>query len=195
MVTMHKCAIAILTASIAALWIISIRLYPTLPATIPLHFDFAGTPDRFGPPSFGNWFGLPILGTLIGVFLIAIMAVVPWLLRVAPGIVNIPRKTQLLALPADSQRRALAPMTTMMATLATAIVLMFIYIIHCTARIATGDASILALWPIFALIALILVLAVIGHFATVRRIDSETAVQSAINAARDSANGNTARLR
>lgn len=179
---MSKCAIAILTASIAALWIISIRLYPTLPASIPLHFDLGGTPDRFGPPSIGNWFGLPILGTLIGVFLTAIMAGVPWLLRVAPGIVNIPRKTQLLALPADSQRRALAPMTTMMASIATVIVLIFIYIIHGTARIATGDATILAVWPLFVLIALILALLIIGHFATVRRIDSESAVQSAINA-------------
>ncbi len=192
---MSKCAIAILTASIAALWIISIRLYPTLPATIPLHFDFAGTPDRFGPPSFGNWFGLPILGTLIGVFLIAIMAVVPWLLRVAPGIVNIPRKPQLLALPPYSQRRALAPMTTMMTMIATAVEWMLITIIYGTARIATGDATILAPWPLFVLIALILVLAVIGHFATVRRIDSEFAVQSAINAVRDSANENAAKLR
>ena len=45
--------------------------------------------------------------TILAVFLLGISALIPFLLRFAPEIVNIPRKRELLALPADAQRRAI----------------------------------------------------------------------------------------
>ena len=91
------------------MWIVAGSLYPKLPAKIPLHFNLSGVPDSYGPPNFSNWFLLPVIATLLAVFLLGISALIPFLLRFAPEIVNISRKRELLALPADAQRRAINP--------------------------------------------------------------------------------------
>ena len=108
-------AIIISTLCVIAMWIVAGNLYPKLPAKIPLHFNLSGVPDSYGPPNFSNWFLLPVIATLLSVFLLGISALIPFLLRFAPEIVNIPRKRELLALPADAQRRAIQPLTMMMA--------------------------------------------------------------------------------
>ena len=94
---------------VIAMWIVAGSLYPKLPAKIPLHFNLSGVPDSYGPSNFSNWFLLPVIATLLAVFLLGISALTPYLLRFAPEIVNIPRKRELLALPADAQRRAINP--------------------------------------------------------------------------------------
>jgi hypothetical protein len=100
-------AIIISTLCVIAMWIVAGNLYPKLPAKIPLHFNLSGVPDSYGPPNFSNWFLLPVIATLLSVFLLGISALILFLLRFAPEIVNIPRKQELLALPADAQRRAI----------------------------------------------------------------------------------------
>jgi uncharacterized membrane protein len=58
-------------ASLAAAdWVLAIVAYPSLPATIPMHFDLGGSPDRFGPKVL-FWF-LPGVATLVFGLLFAV---------------------------------------------------------------------------------------------------------------------------
>ena len=166
---------------ITAVWIVSISLYPKLPARIPLHFDLSGVPDSFGPPSFANWFLLPVIATLLTLFLMGISALIPWLLRRAPGIVNIPRKEELLALPADAQGRAIEPLTWMMTIISIVLTLLFIQILHATERIANTAWETLPSWPMYVMIPSIFGIILWGHIAVRRRITIETTIQLVMN--------------
>ena len=174
-------AIIISTLCVIAMWIVAGSLYPKLPAKIPLHFNLSGVPDSYGPPNFTNWFLLPVIATLLAVFLLGISALIPFLLRFAPEIVNIPRKQELLALPADAQRRAIQPLTMMMAMISFLITLLFIQILCATERIANGAWETLPSWPLLVLIPSILAIVVWGHIAIRRRITLETTIQLVIN--------------
>lgn len=167
-------SLAVLVLTIVAMWTVAVVLHPMLPARIPLHFDFDGTPDRFGRPDFFGWFLLPTLGTIIPLILLGVCALTDWLLRTVPSIVNVPRKAQLLALPLDARRRALQPLNWMMAWLSIVIGWGFIAIQYGTERVANGAWPTLPLWIALVLFALILTVVVGFHFALSQRINTES---------------------
>ena len=164
-----------------AMWVIAIVLHPTLPQSIPLHFDIGGMPDRFGPPTFSNWFLLPVIGTATALLMVGLTPGTRWLLRTVPGIVNVPRKDELLALPLDAQRRALAPLSAMLDWISILIVVGFAAILVGTERVANGAWKTLPSWPLLGFIPLLLGVVLVGHLAIRSRIRTETLIQTALS--------------
>ena len=60
-------ALAAIVLAVAAA--VDVALYPGLPDRIPVHFDFAGRPDRFADKSVWTVFGLLIIGAAVVVLL------------------------------------------------------------------------------------------------------------------------------
>ncbi len=170
---MRTLLVALLLASIAAIWIAAFSLHSTLPEKIPLHFDFSGTPDRWGPSSFGNWFLIPIIATAIPALLVGIVPLTNVLLNRCPSIVNVPRKEKLLMLGLDARARALVPLSTMMLSLSILILWMMLYIIIGTSRVALGTWATLPIWPVFVQIPALLGLVLWNHWKLARAIDGE----------------------
>ncbi len=164
---------ALLIASIAAVWIVSLSLHAALPSKIPLHFDLSGTPDRWGAPTFANWFLLPILATVIPCFLIGIGSLTNTLLDRCPSIVNVPRKEKLLLLDRLARARALRPLAALMHGISILLLWLFLYLIIGTSRVALGAWSALPVWPLFVQIPLMLALVAWSHWQMTRRIDFE----------------------
>ncbi len=152
MQVMRIIGLVVLLLSVAGMWTTALVLHPMLPARIPLHFDLSGVLDRFGSPSFANWFLLPIIGTVIPFFLVGISFAMWWLLRTVPGIMNLPRKDELLALPLDAQRRALFPIEAVMTWISIAMMIGFAGLLFGTERVATEAWRTLHSWPLFAFI-------------------------------------------
>ena len=99
---------------LAAVWTLAALWWPTLPAQIPLHFDGAGVPDRWGPASVANWFMLPFIATWLTAMIGGITAFMPALARSWPAIVNVPQKKRWMALPLEARIRTIAPVRWML---------------------------------------------------------------------------------
>lgn len=91
-------------ALIAALWIWSLWVWPSLPERTPAHFGLDGAVNRWEDASVFGWFRIPIiaLGTTI------VIHVAAWLSIRNPRWVNLPQKDELLALAPERQRAVLA---------------------------------------------------------------------------------------
>ena len=164
---------ALVIVSIAAIWIAAFSLHGGLPAKIPLHFDFSGTPDRWGAPNFWNWFLLPIIGTVTSLLLIGIGSLTNTLLNRFPSIVNVPRKEKLLLLDPLARARALRPLSTMLRGISILILWLFLYLIIGTSTVALGAWLTLPVWPLFVQIPLMLLLVAWNHWQIARAIDTE----------------------
>ena len=101
-------------AGLAVVWSLAGLWWPTLPAQIPLHFDGAGVPDRWGPASVANWFMLPFIATWLTAMIGGITAFMPALARSWPAIVNVPQKRRWMALPLEARIRTIAPVRWML---------------------------------------------------------------------------------
>ena len=77
--------------------------WPRLPAEIPLHFGPDGRPDRWGEPSFGSWFALPMVAVALTLLMEGMLA----LSRRRPGLVNLPGGRKLDDLPREDHPRVL----------------------------------------------------------------------------------------
>jgi uncharacterized membrane protein len=155
----------------AALWWRAVHWYPRLPDRIPVHFDASGAPDRWTERNAVEWFLLPglslgLLGLLLGIGLS-----LPWLARHAPELINVPHKRRFLALPPRSRIAALAPTRTYMAWTAALLGAMFLWMVEGSARVATGAASRLAVWPTLLVVGVILLSLIPYAIASRRCID------------------------
>ncbi len=164
---------ALLALSLVAIWIAALSLHGGLPSKIPLHYDFSGTPDRWGATSFWTWFLLPILGTAISGFLLAIGSLTNVLLNRCPSIVNVPRKEKLLLLDPLARARALRPLGALMNGISILILWLFLYLIIGTSRVALGEWSTLPVWPLFVQLPLMLALVAWNHWQIARGVDAE----------------------
>lgn len=131
--------------------------YPRLPARIPMHFNMAGEPDRWGGR--GGFIGLFVMPFVL-------TAVFYLLIRFIPGIganaryLNIPHREEFLKLPAEKRDVYWGVLKEFFAGLAAAVNLLFYLIVRGTVRIAMGEASLLPFSSMLpALVALALVMA------------------------------------
>lgn len=162
-----------LLLSVTGMWVTSVALHPRLPARIPLHFSFDGTPDRYGSPDFMGWFLLPTIGTIAPLFLLGIVAMVGWLLRTSPGLVNLPRKAQLLELDPVARLGVLRMLWEMMACICIVITLGFTGMMMGTERVATGAWTTLPSWPVFVVVGVLLSIVILFNIAMSRRTKIE----------------------
>lgn len=113
---------------------------PRLPDRIPMHFDFAGRPDRWSGRS-----GLLVLVALAVVMTGVLYVIIGLTSRWArnPRYLNIPHKAEFLRLPAEKQAAYWTVYKEFFAGLAAAVNLLFMLILRGTVRIAEGSASLL----------------------------------------------------
>lgn len=129
-------AILLPLSGLAAVWTVAIVWWPTLPASIPLHFDAAGVPDRWGPSSAGNWFLMPAIATFVTALVLAIAWALPTLARRVPELVNVPQKRRWKALDAETRVKTLLPMRWLLVALAIAVQALFLWVVWATRWVA-----------------------------------------------------------
>jgi uncharacterized membrane protein len=132
-------------------------VYPRLPDRIPMHFNFAGQPDRWSGR--GGLILLPVLAIVMTAVLYLVVRLTPkWAAN--PRYLNIPHKTEFLRLPAEKQAPYWNVYREFFAALAAAMNLLFYLIVRATARIAAGAADLLPFRLMMpALVAIALVMA------------------------------------
>ena len=117
--------------------VLVIQAWPTLPQTIPTHFDAAGNADGFGPK------GTMWLFPAIGIVMIPLMLI----LRLFPWLSNLPIK--ITEENAEYQYTLVVRLLSLMACVVS---LLFLALIYDTITIAGGGTSLLGGWfmPLFA---------------------------------------------
>ena len=164
---------ALLLGALALLWLVAVTTYGDLPARVPLHFDLAGHPDRWGERSWASWLLLPGIATLLTGLFLGVGLGLPWLARHQPGLINLPRKAVFLGLSADARVRVVAVSSDLLCGCAVLVDLLLTAILWGTARVARGAAATLPAWLMVPFLAGIVVLVLGCVRASVRAIERE----------------------
>lgn len=88
------------------LWVSAAMTLGTFQGRWPAHFGADGQPDAW---TAGPWWFLPLIATAMTALFIGALFLARRLARTSPQWVNLPRKRDWLALPADARLRALRP--------------------------------------------------------------------------------------
>ncbi len=140
---------------LVGIWLSAIEAWPTLPAKFPMHFDFAGRPDSFVDKSMVAWFLLPVFATVMNVGLSLLSPMIQWMALKHPEFVNMPRKEQWLKLDSQARLRTLKPVFGAMRVLQLLVMALFLFIVVSSAKVASGQWSVLPTWPMFLFLAAI----------------------------------------
>ncbi|MBM4111401.1 MAG: DUF1648 domain-containing protein [Phycisphaerae bacterium] len=165
------------TVALTLPWIVAIWLGASLPDRYPVHFDGAGTPDRWAGPGHGEWYMLAGISSFVQFVLIGVMALTPFFAVRAPDYINVPAKASFVKLQPAARVRCLAPMFDLLTMIALFISLLFARIFHGTWQVATGERTTLAPWDVIVLVTLILAATAWQSIVTRRRILTEAARQ------------------
>lgn len=106
---------------LAGLIVLSLYVYPDLPAEIPLHFGANGSADSWGRPTLMRWLMLPMVAAATVVLLYVVAAFMPR----RPQSFNIPDKKKLLELPAPLQRWVIGGVVNMLHIMTLTMLIMF----------------------------------------------------------------------
>jgi uncharacterized membrane protein len=148
---------ALPVAGLILQWNLALWLWPTLPESIPLHFDGAGTPDRFGPRTALDWFLLPGVATLL--VLLFAFVLPPWITSLArrdSPYLNVPHRAELSKLTPEARARAVEPVVRMLIVLATELTLLFSVLQYGSARVASDAWQKLPTAMVFGALGLLL---------------------------------------
>ncbi len=128
---------------LATVWMLAAWWWPTLPALIPLHFDAAGLPTRWGPANVVNWFLIPFIATWALGLVAAISLALPALARNHPEFVNLPGRLKRIwiGLPAETRIRTLAPLQWLLAGVGVGTSILFVAVLEQTHAIAVEVAA------------------------------------------------------
>ena len=138
-----------------AIWFAAFQEWPALPAKFPMHFDLAGRPDSFVDKSVVAWFLLPVFATVLNVGLSFLPPMIRWMTLKHPEFVNMPRKEQWLKLDSSARLRTVEPVLSAMRVLQLLVMLLFLFIVVSSAKVASGQWSVLPTWPMFSFLAAI----------------------------------------
>lgn len=137
--------------------VFAVQSYPRLPGRVPMHFNAAGQPDRWGGKE-----GLIVLFAVPAVM----TAVLYLLVAAAPRLgqnarhVNIPHRAEFLKLPAEKQAVYWALYKEFFAALAASMNLLFYIFIRGSVEVALGSRSLLPLkagLPALALMGVLMI--------------------------------------
>ena len=128
---------------LATVWMLAAWWWPTLPALIPLHFDAAGLPTRWGPANVVNWFLIPFIATWALGLVAGISLALPALARHHPEFVNLPGRLKRIwiGLPAETRIRTLAPLQWLLSAVGVGTSVLFVAVLWQTLAIAIEVAS------------------------------------------------------
>ena len=138
-----------------AIWFAAFVEWPTLPAKFPMHFDLAGRPDSFVAKSVVAWFLLPVFATVMNVGLSLLSPMIQWMALKHPEFVNMPRKAQWLKLDSQARLRTLKPVFGAMRVLQLLVMALFLFIVVSSAKVASGQWSVMPTWTMFSFLAAI----------------------------------------
>lgn len=134
---------------IAGFFAASAAAFGSLPAAIPVHFGWSGESDAWAGTSAWSWFAVP-LGTTActaGIYLLSRLG------RRKPGIYNLPRKAEFLALSASRRSQILTMLEIFLAWLTVAVTVEAAAVQLSVFSTATGRTDGLSLTTVVALIA------------------------------------------
>ncbi len=137
------------------IWMAAIEEWPALPAKFPMHFDFAGRPDLFADKSVLAWFLLPVVASVMNTGLSLLAPLIRWMTLKHPELVNMPRKAQWLKLDSAARLRTLEPVFGALRMLQLILMALFLFIVVSSAKVASGQWSVLPTWPMFSFLAAI----------------------------------------
>ena len=164
------CATSLVLAEVT-LWSRALWWFPQLPKRFPVHFNAAGTPDRWSE-SGASWFLLPSLSLgIVGFFALIAWSIKP-LVRSAPSIVNVPRKDLFVRLSPEGRDVVLAPTRAFLAWVISLVAWLFVWILEGSARVAVGQDATLSSWPVFVFLAIVLGTLVPFYLTTSRAIQT-----------------------
>jgi uncharacterized membrane protein len=152
---------ALLVLAMLGPWALAIAAWPELPERIPIHFDAAGRPDGWAGKSAWWWFALPALATAIGALLA--FGLPRWMVAMARSNspwLNVPRKQQFMALPVDARERAIRAPLPWLTALACCVQVLIGWIVHGSARVASGEWDVLPAPPSFVLVGTVIACAI-----------------------------------
>jgi len=118
-----------------------------------MHFDFAGRPDSFVDKSVVAWFLLPVFASVMNVGLSLLSPMIQWMALKHPEFVNMPRKEQWLKLDSQARLRTLQPVFRAMRVLQFIVMALFLFIVVSSAKVASGQWSVLPTWPMYLFLA------------------------------------------
>jgi uncharacterized membrane protein len=128
--------------SLALIWFITLFFYKKLPATVPTHFNAAGTADGFGPKA--TFFLLPALGTLLFIGLT--------IMNNFPHVFNYPVK-----ITAENAQKQYTMATRLIRVLKLSILLIFTILAWSTSNAALNKTNNVGFWflPVILLIVFV----------------------------------------
>ena len=101
------------------------------------------------------WFLLPVFATVMNVGLSLLSPMIQWMALKHPEFVNMPRKAQWLKLDSQARLRTLKPVFGAMRVLQLLVMALFLFIVVSSAKVASGQWSVLPTWPMFLFLAAI----------------------------------------
>ncbi len=159
--------LALLLLALTGLWVVIAIGYRDLPAQVPTHFNFAGTPDRWGSKS-----ELLVLAGVGSGMALAISTLSWWIGRLAvsrPGWINMPDNSWR-TFPAELRAWVMAPMCLSLQCLGLVLAGVFSFIYVGSVAVARGSAATLASWPMICLVVVCLGIVLVGLLNSTRRI-------------------------
>jgi hypothetical protein len=162
-----------------ALWGRTAWLVAIIHHDIPLHFNWDGRPDRWGPPS--NLLLLCGIVTALTAGLLALGAAMPGMALRGPDWINMPRKKRFLALPPEARARAVLPLVGLLKFLPLPLIALFLWIVEESGRRGmTYRSEELLPWTPMTLPLVAIAIAVgVCWGRSARAVDAEAAAASA----------------
>ena len=154
---------------IIILFLYALLTYSALPEKIPIHFTTGGIPDNWADKSWGVWLTLP----LMALGLTALFYATTYLIDVAkkhPKWLSLPKKKEFLALPEEKQAPVWHKMKSLLYWMAVPMNLLILYAFHTTYTMATDKSESLVMWPIWACMVSILIIAFAMTYGLIRSV-------------------------
>ncbi|MBL9140576.1 MAG: DUF1648 domain-containing protein [Phycisphaerae bacterium] len=161
-----RVVLGLVGCALVFLWTWLLVEFGRLPALIPTHFDGAGVPDRWSETTALAWFGPHLIGLFVVCTLVGTAFLIRWMARRHPGLVNIPNKDKWVQLPTDARVWSIEPIALALAASGVLVTGVFGVIAWSTSAVGSGQLTAAPIWPIWALIGLLLA-SVIGSIAFV----------------------------
>jgi hypothetical protein len=135
------------------------------PDRVPVHFDLAGSPDRWAHKSWNNTLAVPLLSLATTAFIYVSAQVMRWARR-HPAILNLPDKEAFLALPPELQDPIWRQMKALIYWVAVPVTFVFLTMVG----LGSGEDGNLRVWPIFVPAGLVLILPTVLAVRLLRRV-------------------------
>jgi hypothetical protein len=156
--------------ALAGVWAYAHELRPTLPAEIPIHFDSAGHPNRMAPAD--EIYSLPMMDTFATGIILFLSCLMGPMARRIPGLINVPRKAEFVALTPEARARALGPAATVVPLIAVLSSGIFGYVLWGTGEVALKHRETFSAAPLAVAVPLVIacpILIAVGVARAIRR--------------------------